>query len=80
MPITPQTEAAQLVLGHLDTLVSILSCLDEIKHIACASAVSRSWNIATQKLHLKVLSIDLTEAREPAEWVQWLQRRRKDHC
>ena len=53
MPITPQTEAAQLVPGHVDTLVPILSCLDDIKHIARASAVSRSWNIATQKLHLK---------------------------
>ncbi len=81
MPITPQTEAAQLVLGHLDTLIPILSCLDDIEDIARASAVSRSWNIATQKLHLKVLLIDLTYltgARKPAELLQWLQRRRKD--
>ena len=56
MLITPQTEAARLVLGHLDTLIPILSCLNDIEGIARASAVSRSWNIATQRLHLKVLS------------------------
>lgn len=81
MLITPQTEAAQRVLGHLDTLIPILSCLDDIEDIARASAVSRSWNIATQRLHLKVLSIDLTYltgARKPAELLQWLQRRRQD--
>ncbi|DBB04454.1 TPA: hypothetical protein ACH3X1_012557 [Trebouxia sp. C0004] len=60
MPITPQTEAAQLVLGHLDTLIPILSCLDDTEDIARASAVSRSWNIATQKLHLEDLPINLT--------------------
>ncbi len=81
MLVSPQTEAAQLVLGHLDTLIPILSCLVDIEDIARASAVSRSWNIATQRLHLKVLSIDLTcltGARKPAELLQWLQRRRKD--
>lgn len=41
MPNTPQTESAQLVLGHLDTLILVLSCLNEIEDIASASAVSR---------------------------------------
>jgi hypothetical protein len=46
-----------------------------------ALLLSADRNIATQKLHLKDLSIDLTYltgARKPAELVQWLQRRRKD--
>ncbi len=42
MPITPQTESAQLVLGHMDALIPILSCLDDTEVIARASAVSRS--------------------------------------
>lgn len=58
MPTTPQTESAQLVLGHLDTLIPVLSCLDEIKDMARASAVIRLQDIATQKLHLNYMCID----------------------